>query len=1061
MTAPVENPRKNVADVFNAWKTCNSLSVGPVSTDGVAICSYGDPLLSRALRDHRITGYVFIARKEPGRYSKTTATHLSSLHELLDDYRKDEPDVLVAETDGGRLARAVGAEDWEELIIRHFDEPLRQNPQKNPRTSADYEAMLEEAVQWAQHKKFDRKILMPALRRVPEANDIRADRLFWVGDVIEAIDVMAHNDKVADASFRAALKRINDADWWQMTGRRMGRAHAVEIATVEHDRQRRDYDPGRTTAHEALRERVNLKRVQREYEAGGHARAREMEDDFEENPPWVTRMLAESMVSLQEEVPPAWMPKLASTQPGRGEQFVGKIAEYGCGAYGCVMPTLDKDIVLKLSSDPSEAKFASELADTLPTDFCVHYHMMVKLEGQERMGREVFLIWRESAEDVGQIHKIVGKHAETLIRRQHRAAVDAYIVLAEGGDVDEYLEKLELWKRRCMEMAKLPELAFVATGMLRAWDEKGIFISDTHGGNLGRCVRNGELTWVITDPGNVVVSTDHADERSKRRVSNPVKRTRCERNHEALKEDDAQWNDLAYVGRQMSWDDDDNEMWLELRNCTCGSTLARPEKTSPTQNPKIYKPTGELKPAWQFIRECLRRRVPDPVAVAFFLPGRNDVIEGDVIDLSRDHKSVTVQPYKGDETYTVPIENIWISGTRGWNTLASLTTVTDEYPFDPSAPVKNPQCPKPGAVRFFEQRALVLVAIGQRRRTGRIRSARELAIAEYVLQEEHPEAVVNWYDDPDAHHYYPDENADSYFIASLEEPEGEQLNALGAIGDPDENYRRVVAAELALGAWSDRVEELAQQVHARRGRPLRLNPDLKPTVIGILMRKLMGETKHLTAETLAHSLDYEIKRAYGITSMKQRVHQEHYYVGQIVAHLLYLADVGLIEVAGNLRPEEEADSNTLWRVVPDVVKRAPKWPRDVDGESEANILIGAPDHKAVHQYQHAQRLHEFIKSFKDNKHWTLYWEFPGVLSVSHKAGPYSILVGSDTRNTGITHYRGVSPPRVGDELMLNISVIESDGGADVVDEEGYYEPWPKSSLEFMAVLQYFMDKYHP
>ena len=456
---PSENPpRANVTEVFAYWIEGRKKKVGPVSTDGTVILSYDEPLVARAP-----TGHVLMAERKPGSYTHTTAQHLSGLHELMSSH--GELEVAMVDRDAMKVAR-YGGDGIAELVIQHFDQPLRQNPRRR---------------------------------------------------------------------------------------------------------------------------------------------------DLEENPPWATRLIADSLVTLQEQVPPKWLPKLEATAAsGKGNKISAELVEYGCGAYGCVMPTLDKDVVLKLTSDPSEAKFATEIADTLPTPCVTHYHLAVKLSGAERSGREVFLLWRESAEDVGKIHKVVGMHAEKLIRKQHRAAVDAYMVLAEGGEADEFLELLELWKKRCMEMAALPELEFVAMGMLRAWNEKGVFISDTHGGNLGRCIRNGTPTWVITDPGNVVLSTQHADEHSRRRGRqfeayspgyqtarelNP-KRPACtfdygdtvegrKKAHDQLRADDEAWSKAEPLGRQLSYDDSDNEIYLELRNCACGSTLARPEQLE--QNPRVPK----------------------------------------------------------------------------------------------------------------------------------------------------------------------------------------------------------------------------------------------------------------------------------------------------------------------------------------------------------------------------------------------------------------------------------------------------------------------------------------
>jgi len=53
--------------------------------------------------------------------------------------------------------------------------------------------------------------------------------------------------------------------------------------------------------------------------------------------------------------------------------------------------------------------------------------------------------------------------------------------------------------------------------------------------------------------------------------------TVCKANfdHDALKADPTAWRLLKLVGRQPTTDDDGKPMTLELRNCPCGSTLAK------------------------------------------------------------------------------------------------------------------------------------------------------------------------------------------------------------------------------------------------------------------------------------------------------------------------------------------------------------------------------------------------------------------------------------------------------------------------------------------------------
>lgn len=234
--------------------------------------------------------------------------------------------------------------------------------------------------------------------------------------------------------------------------------------------------------------------------------------DLTPNPtPWVTHVLAQHYPELEEQVPPAWLPKIAKTR-AVGSTFTGELSEFGCGAFGCVLPTLDQNVVLKVTSDESEAEFAMQWADKLPTPVTTAYYMAVKLEGSTRgprsgvrhdgLGEQIYLLWREEAKDVGKIDTIVGQHAEAAIHRQHSLAMEAFIKLARGEDARAALER---WRFACKEMQSVPELIFVSEGLLRAEAEAKVFISDTHGGNLGRCMRNGRMEWVITDPGNVVV----------------------------------------------------------------------------------------------------------------------------------------------------------------------------------------------------------------------------------------------------------------------------------------------------------------------------------------------------------------------------------------------------------------------------------------------------------------------------------------------------------------------------------------------------------------------------
>lgn len=817
---------------------------------------------------------------------------------------------------------------------------MASSPKKNPRTVADYEKIIDALLLWEAQKPHDQKLLKMFWGRFPNANAIDADRRFWLAELLADLQQrIAADQSLSNGESDALTDRIqyelNEAPLDRQNYRK-GDPRAQELA--DDVRRRSAFEDARP--HEIVRHRQRLKL-----------------GELEENPPWVTKMLADSLVTLQEQVPPKWLPKLEGTS-SRGNQIKAELVEYGCGAYGCVMQTLDDGVVLKLTSDPSEAKFAAEIADTLPTDICVHYHTIVKMTGQERKGREVFLLWREAAQDVGKIDKLVDMTAERAIRKQHKAALAAYLALA-GGDTETFMELIETWRKTCHAMAKIPELTFVADGLLRAWDEKGVFISDIHGGNLGRCVRNGELAWVITDPGNVVLSTQHADEHSRFDSGpttvvqkNPGKRPRCPRDHDALKLDDAAWEKLDYVGRTEGYDEDENECWLELRNCTCKSTLARPEKSAP-------------------------------------------------------------------------------------------------------APTENPTIPKKGAMAFFEEWAGYSRRPDEKPRNAQRRNARELAVAEYVLEEEHPETEVIWEVDDDGAFFWREEGEvfDGCFGARIPDPERKQfsLAAIGGITDPDANYRRLIEAELALEAFEPRVNELAAQLHARRGRPLKTNPhpNVEPYTTGRYMRLLIARGGRHGKSANPVSV-YELARLRAedmATNVSESLVAE--FVIETRRYLNYLVDHDLVAKMTSppfLDPRAEHYALSNKALSYDDVAVA-KWPtmRDVG----AGVL-------ALQSLASAE-FARYLKSFLSDA-WdvavTGNWHDGGSthrMEVRSDAGDHAIVIVVSTR-------RDASWPTLDMFVVANRypGVTPAPTDWDIHDRN-----WPHSPQELVAMILPFTDVYHP
>jgi len=239
------------------------------------------------------------------------------------------------------------------------------------------------------------------------------------------------------------------------------------------------------------------------------------------NPPWVSYLLSVSYEAIQDQVKdhPAWMPKLAQVFPGRGNRISAEIREYGCGVYGCVIPTLDPNVVLKVTTDDTEAQFAAEIAHDLVAPICVRYLADMALTLKHR-GRSVTLLWRESADYVGNLAKYLSERvrpesateitqvALTLIANQWDAAQIAFKALVQHASPDDKERAVSGWLEACEKMARqtrVPELRSLGDGMVEIFAAQGVVFGDVHAGNIGLVHRPDGDRWVITDPGNIAV----------------------------------------------------------------------------------------------------------------------------------------------------------------------------------------------------------------------------------------------------------------------------------------------------------------------------------------------------------------------------------------------------------------------------------------------------------------------------------------------------------------------------------------------------------------------------
>lgn len=145
---------------------------------------------------------------------------------------------------------------------------------------------------------------------------------------------------------------------------------------------------------------------------------------YEQNPAWTVRVLRDHWSRILEHVPPAWMPV---NTPLKRWHF----QEYGCGHYGCVMPTSDPDVVCKVTTDVTEAGFVAiaKTLDYYPSGL-VQYHKVLALPGTTHRNRPLFILWRATAYDVGALkcHGVShpSKFREALTPDEYQAAERRY-----------------------------------------------------------------------------------------------------------------------------------------------------------------------------------------------------------------------------------------------------------------------------------------------------------------------------------------------------------------------------------------------------------------------------------------------------------------------------------------------------------------------------------------------------------------------------------------------------------------------------------------------------------
>ncbi len=229
---------------------------------------------------------------------------------------------------------------------------------------------------------------------------------------------------------------------------------------------------------------------------------------------------------------------------------------YGCGHYGCVLPTADDRVVWKVTTDADEAGFVAAVLSRPQTakewHGLVRYHDVVKLPRRIR-DRSIYVILRESAQDVGDAFTSYGlgwwylklfQISADMVRRAARRSKDPQEFMAATRREAALLQNLSMrevedWKAlRARSLRDLggrplrgPQSAAVALAACRLYGEgielrhdvgdvgsallrwmgRGILLCDVHPQNVGRAPREGAMGAVITDPGHALLLDDRHD----------------------------------------------------------------------------------------------------------------------------------------------------------------------------------------------------------------------------------------------------------------------------------------------------------------------------------------------------------------------------------------------------------------------------------------------------------------------------------------------------------------------------------------------------------------------
>lgn len=242
------------------------------------------------------------------------------------------------------------------------------------------------------------------------------------------------------------------------------------------------------------------------------------------NPPWwVENVLINNWEFLKQNI---------------GERFLPdnpKAAEYGCGLYGCVIPTKTRGMVLKITSDSTEGKFVESLSKIKNivgknvfeenTAGLVRYKEVIRFD-EEYKNRRIYGLLREESELIGlrQASSMFGDPnyflPQAKLLNEYKGAWDAIwnmFVFEQKQGSDRFASEIGEMVRSgeyenialnyAMEtldmLESYPEMVPIVK-TLRFFMKFGMVITDVHAGNFGVVRRKTRKKLVIIDPGNII-----------------------------------------------------------------------------------------------------------------------------------------------------------------------------------------------------------------------------------------------------------------------------------------------------------------------------------------------------------------------------------------------------------------------------------------------------------------------------------------------------------------------------------------------------------------------------